>query len=102
MKHPSFAIAVTFEIKPEHRDAFLQRVLQQASDSVRLEDGCFQFDVLVDEDNPNIVFLYETYADAAAFDTHRATDHFADFSQQVADWVASKTLRRLVLQETPS
>ncbi|MCA9139535.1 MAG: antibiotic biosynthesis monooxygenase, partial [Planctomycetales bacterium] len=95
MKKPTFAIAVTFHIKAEFVDSFLQRVLQQASDSVRLEEGCHQFDVLVDEQDSSIVFLYETYDDAAAFETHRATDHFADFSETVADWIESKSLRRL-------
>ena len=92
---PAFAIAVTFRIKPEFVDQFRARVLQQASDSLRLEDGCQQFDVSVDENDPSIVFLYETYDNAAAFDTHRATPHFADFSQTIADWVDSKELRRL-------
>jgi (4S)-4-hydroxy-5-phosphonooxypentane-2,3-dione isomerase len=92
---PTFAIAVTFHIKSEFVDAFRSRVLQQASDSLRLEEGCYQFDVLVDESDPSIIFLYETYADAAAFEDHRATPHFADFSRTIADWVESKELRRL-------
>ena len=92
---PSFAIAVTFHIKPEFAESFLTRVRQQASDSLRLEEGCHQFDVWVDESDPNVVFLYETYTDAAAFDVHRSTPHFADFGQTIADWVISKELRRL-------
>ena len=91
----TFAIAVTFHIKPEFVDQFRQRVLQQASDSVRLEEGCHQFDVLVDESDPSVIFLYETYDDAAAFDAHRATPHFADFNQTVTDWVLTKDVRRL-------
>ncbi len=102
MKQPTFAIAVTFQVKPEHADKFLKRILQQASDSVRLEQGCLQFDVLVDEQDPNTVFLYETYLDAAAFETHCATDHFADYSQAVAELFESKSVRRLIPQETSS
>lgn len=99
MTNPSFAIAVTFRIKPEFIEAFRKRVLQQASDSVEREPGCHQFDVLVDPTDPEIVFLYETYSDGAAFGAHKLTPHFLDFDQQVSDWVASKKVRRMNLLE---
>lgn len=102
MPQPTFAIAVTFHIKPENADQFCARVLQQAADSVQKEPGCFQFDVLRDESNQNIFFLYETYANAAALDDHRQTPHFANFSQTVADWIDSKDVRRLTILENKS
>ncbi len=98
---PTFAIAVTFVIKPDCVERFRTRVLQQAADSLEKEPGCTQFDVHVDESKPNVFFLYETYADAAAFDEHRATAHFADFGKTVADWVESKQLSRLNILENP-
>ena len=97
MKQPTFAIAVTFEIKPEFVDSFRPRILQQARDSVTLEPGCCQFDVLVDENDPNIFFLYETYVDAQAFEVHKQTSHFADYDRTVANWVAAKRVQRLSL-----
>lgn len=97
MTHATFAIAVTFEIKPEHVDSFRRRVIQQAQDSVQKEPGCLQFDVLVDETNAGIIVLYETYIDASAFEDHRKTAHFADFNQTVAPWVENKQVRRLML-----
>lgn len=99
MTKPTFAVAVTFEIKPDKIESFIDRVKQQARDSVRLEPGCFQFDVLVDSSDPNIVVLYETYTDPAAFETHKATDHFADFDRAVTDLVVSKQVRCLTLLE---
>lgn len=97
LSQPTFAVAVTFQIHPEHVDAFVTRVRQQARDSISLEPGCHQFDVLVDENDPATVFLYETYTDAAAFVDHRATPHFADFDQQVQKHIASKQVVRLNL-----
>jgi quinol monooxygenase YgiN len=99
MNHPTFAIVVTFQIKSQYVEPFVARVQQQASDSLRLEEGCHQFDVLIDETNPAIVVLYETYTDAKAFDVHRATSHFADFNEVVTPWIASKEVRRLKLLE---
>lgn len=97
MKQPTFAVAVTFEIKSEFIDQFRTRILQQAHDSVTLEPGCCQFEVLTDESDASIFFLYETYVDAEAFQAHRQTPHFADYDRTVASWVASKQVRRLAV-----
>ena len=45
MQTPTFAIAVTFEIKPECVELFRRRIQQQAKDSITQEPGCCQFDV---------------------------------------------------------
>lgn len=99
MTQPTFAIAVTFHIKPDCVDRFRTRVLQQARDSVELEPGCCQFDVLSDESDPGTIFLYETYVDTEAFADHKQTAHFLDFNEQVTPWVASKEVRRLNMLE---
>ncbi len=95
MRKPTFAIAVTFEIHDQHVEAFRKRIVQQANDSLAREPGCCQFDVLVDESQRNVIFLYETYLDAQAFEEHKRTAHFADYDRTVAPWIISKHVRRL-------
>ena len=97
MQTPTFAIAVTFEIKPECVELFRRRIQQQAKDSITQEPGCCQFDVLIDEADPNIVFLYESYVDAQAFDYHKQTPHFADYDRTVGPWIVTKQVRRLLM-----
>jgi quinol monooxygenase YgiN len=42
-----------------------------------LEDpGCDRFDMCLDPDQPDTLFLYELYADLAAFEAHKASEHF--------------------------
>jgi len=88
-----FVVTVTFEIHNQHVDDFKAAVLQQAHNSLNLEEACRQFDVCLNDEHPNQVFLYETYDDAAAFDVHRQTDHFAAFSAKVEPWIAGKQLQ---------
>ena len=64
----------------------------QARTSVEAEEGCVQFDVCTDPDDPTAFFLYELYTDRAAFDAHLASPHFEAFDATVAPWVASKTV----------
>jgi autoinducer 2-degrading protein len=90
MPRATFAVAVRFQIHRAHADEFLNVVKTQAANSLSLEPDCHQFDVCVDADDPCRVFLYETYTDADAFQIHRNTPHFAEFSEAVGPWVADK------------
>ena len=64
-----------------------------AAASVRDEPGCHRFDVATDPAHPDEVFLYEIYDDAAAFDAHRQTPHYAVFDEAISDLVAGKEVR---------
>ncbi len=91
MSSATCAVCVTFQIHPEHIDAFLAAAREQARNSLEKEPWCHQFDVGVMPDQPVLVLLYETYDDRAAFfEKHRQTEHFVQFNQKVADWVEFK------------
>ena len=88
-----YAVTVTFTAAPEHADAFRQAVLTQAETSVRKEETCRRFDVCADPAKPGVIFLYELYDDAAAFQDHLASDHFKAFDAKVTPWLTSKTVQ---------
>ena len=89
---PRCAVCVTFTVKPEYVERFREAVQVQARDSLEKEPWCHQFEVCTDSSNPNLVLLFETYDDRAAFDKHRQTEHFAQYTSKVADWIESKQL----------
>lgn len=86
-------VTVDFRIRPGQMQAFLPLMLAQARNSLELEPGCHVFDVTCSADDPAAVFLYEVYADPAAFDAHLASDHFRRFDAAVASMVEDKTVR---------
>ena len=88
-----FAVVVEFTVKPEHADAFLQLILDNASASLQTEPGCKQFDVATDASRPGEVFLYELYTDAAAFEAHLKTSHFAGFDAESNHMIAEKVAK---------
>jgi len=88
-----FAVVVTFEIKEDDIAAFMPLILENARVSQIDEEGCLQFDVCVDPENPKEVFLYEVYTDRAAFDAHMQTAHFADFADKADKMIADKTVK---------
>ena len=69
------ALLVTIRIQPQHREAFMEAMLDDARHSVQDEPGCLRFDVLEDVDDPSRIFLYEVYRDEEALEAHRQAPH---------------------------
>ena len=89
-----FVITVAFDIDPAHLDSFMREMVTNARASREREPGCLVFDVCTDPAQPNQVFLYELYTDAAAFEQHKRELHFLEFDRTVALWVRGKVVRR--------
>lgn len=88
-----FVVTVHFQINRDVIDTFMDLMEVNASVSLDQEPGLSQFDVLTDPDRIGDVFLYEVYANRAAFDAHLSSRHFKSFDDAVADMVASKEVR---------
>ncbi|MEO5701227.1 MAG: putative quinol monooxygenase [Casimicrobiaceae bacterium] len=88
-----YVVTVLFEVDATHLTAFMSAMLANALDSRTLEPGCRQFDVCIDPNAPDKIFLYEVYDDPAAFDAHVASRHFQTFDARVADWVLTKRVQ---------
>lgn len=55
----------------------VEEALRKMVAPTRAEPGNLDYQVLRDPGDPALFVLFERYADAAAFDAHRATAHFA-------------------------
>ena len=88
----AFAITVDFTLKPGALASFRKLIDKNAQDSCALEPGCRRFDVLVPTETDDKVFLYEIYADRAAFDAHLKTQHFDVFNRQSQALVLAKNV----------
>ncbi len=81
-----FAIFISIRVKPGHMDRFLEASLDDARGSIENEPGCYRFDVLRDDSNPNLVHLYEVYQDRQAIDKHRPMPHYLKWRAMVGEW----------------
>ena len=79
-----FSLVVQMEVRPGRREEFLAGMAANAEASVRDEPGCLRFDVCAVEGDEHRFVFYELYADAEAFEAHRATPHFHEW-RAVAD-----------------
>ena len=87
-------LVVTIQIRPEHREAFMAEMLDDARGSAENEPGCLRFDVVQDLEDPNCIHLYEVYQDEAAIEAHRRAPHYLKWRETVKDWYAAEPVRR--------
>ena len=97
MGKTAFAIIVKFVLKPGMANSFAPLINENATASVRDELTCQQFQVLYDELNPDIVFLYEVYDDTAAHNAHRETLHYKNFIAAAGEMIAEREVQRCTL-----
>jgi quinol monooxygenase YgiN len=86
--------AVDIDVVPGQIDNYLAALKENGAASVK-EPGCREFDITVSQKDPNHVFIFEVYDDAAAAQAHRETEHFKKYAAATKDMVAKREVRPL-------
>jgi len=81
--------AVDIDVAPGEIDQFLAAVEEDAATAVK-QEGFRTFNITVSKTDPNHVFIFEVYDNAAALEAHRATDHFKRFVAATKDMVVKR------------
>ncbi len=92
------ALVVTLKIADGKMDAFMTAVKAHAARCLMNEEGCLQFDVLLPEDRPGEVRLYEVYRDQAALDEHANGASIKQMRSDTEGMVASSELVKCLPQ----
>lgn len=90
--------AVDLDINPADTEKFLAALKENGAAAVK-EPGCREFNIHVQANNPNHVFIYEVYDNAAALETHRATDHFKTYAAATANMTTKRDVRAMTSVE---
>jgi len=75
--------AVEYDVVPDQIDKFLAALKENAAASVE-EPGCRQLDIAVAQNDPNHVYVFEVYDNAAAAQAHTETEHFKKYKAATA------------------
>jgi (4S)-4-hydroxy-5-phosphonooxypentane-2,3-dione isomerase len=86
-------IVVEFEVKPDHRNQFIELMKDHAQLS-RAEDGCQQFDVLLPQNDQNRVLLVEAWRDQAALEVHAKLPRMAQNQETYGPWLLNRKATR--------
>lgn len=80
--------------KPDHVE-LVKAELTKLIDKTRAEQGCINYDLHQDNDNPAHFVFHENWSSQQALDEHLASDHIAQYSNAVQGAVESFTLNRM-------
>ncbi|MFD4668186.1 putative quinol monooxygenase [Lentzea sp. NPDC058450] len=74
-----YQFLVSFTVQPEHREDFVKVARRTAEDSLANEPGSLRFEVIADEEDADVFYLNEVYADVEAFQAHAVGPYFGAF-----------------------
>ncbi len=78
---------VYVKVKLEHLDDFVEATRANHLASIQ-EPGNLRFDVIQEETDPTSFVLYEAYKSDADARAHKETEHYLQWREAVADWMA--------------
>ena len=76
-----------FVVKPGMRAEFLKFLRWDARVAKGTEPGTLRFDVWETKLEPGVVYVYEAYKNAAAFEDHRKNEPFEKFDEILHDMI---------------
>lgn len=82
-----YVTVVYIHVKSEHREDFIQASTKNHLCSIK-EAGNQRFDLLQLPEDPNQFVLYEAYETKEQAAAHKDTEHYSQWRETVADWMA--------------
>jgi autoinducer 2-degrading protein len=86
-----YQFVVSFTVQPARRDDFVKAAQRVARDSLANEPGSHRFEVVADEENPDLYYLNEVYADVEAFAAHAEGPYFKEFFAEASAYAEGPT-----------
>lgn len=84
-----YILIVEVRVKPEHGEDFIRAIAEVTRVTREREPGSLiRFDLIRDASEPDRVFAYEVWRDAAAFAAHQQADHYRRFGETTGGWLA--------------
>ena len=89
-----FVNVAVYRIRPEHVEAFKQRMLQHAETCIRVEKNCLRFEVNQSRDDRTRFLMYEVFRGPEDFQAHIDSPHTKDFAKtrDSNGWLAERTV----------
>lgn len=82
-------------IAKEGRRDFVKSELLKLIDITRAEEGCINYDLHQDNDNPNLFLFYENWVNKTLWQTHMENDHLKKYMEATEGAVEEFTLNEM-------
>jgi (4S)-4-hydroxy-5-phosphonooxypentane-2,3-dione isomerase len=92
---PLYINAVDIDVVPGQIENYLAAIKEVGAATIKTEPGCSEFDITVSQKDPNHLFIFEVYDNAAVFDAHLKSDHYRKYAATAKDAVAKREVHPL-------
>lgn len=89
-----YCIIVTNKVVVGREKEYLEIMRENARASYESEDGCIQFDVVADLNQPQTFYLYEIYKNQQGLAAHKQTEHYLASREKLAGIVIEQSVIR--------
>ena len=72
----SIVLFVEFQFDADDMDRAIELLTEMQNQTIENEQGCIAYDMLLNEEKPNTIYLYECYENKAALDLHNSASYF--------------------------
>lgn len=92
-----YVIIVEFTFDETNVDKAIDLLLEMQAQTLDNEEGCLVYDVMLSEENPAKIFIYESYENEAAFTKHqRSAYHKAIISEQLSPLLKESKVTKVI------
>ncbi|MDB4558909.1 antibiotic biosynthesis monooxygenase [Amylibacter sp.] len=90
------ALTILAQITAEAgKDDLVRAELEKLLEPTRAEDGCIQYDLHVDNENPGFFVFYENWKNRELWQTHMAAPHLAAYLEATDGAVANFVINEM-------
>lgn len=72
------ALFIEFQFEDRNVSLAVELLTEMQNQTIEHEEGCIAYDVLIRDEEPNTIYLYECYENKAALDIHNKASYFKE------------------------
>jgi len=92
-----YVILVEFTFDERTVDEAIDLLLEMQEQTLENEEGCLVYDVMLSEENPAKIFIYESYENEAAFTIHqRSSYHKAIITEKLSPLLKESKVTKVI------
>ena|ERR1700761_4398978 len=92
---PLYINAVDIDVVPGQVENYVAAIKEVGAETIKTEPGCSEFDITVSQKDPNHLFIFEVYDNAAVFAEHLKSDHYKKYAARTKEIIAKREVHPL-------
>ena len=94
----SLVLFVEFQFEAKDMDLAVELLTEMQNQTIENEEGCIAYDILLNDEEPNTIYIYECYENNAALKAHNNAPYF---KRIVGDKLSSLIKAKKILKLNP-